>query len=125
MYYAVFKNSIDPDQLIRNRTMFHSACKYRFLTLESCILMGGALYSKKYPASLDMIFFQKTNNKGADQSAQMCRLICTFVDHKLRRRFSSDEAHIFWILNVKYCTICEATMEDYESKRPQTHFFSC
>ena len=24
MYYPVFKNSIDPDQLIRNRTIFHN-----------------------------------------------------------------------------------------------------
>ena len=30
-------------------------------------------------ASLNMIFSEKVNNKGADQSAWMGRLVCTFV----------------------------------------------
>ena len=33
--------------------------------------------------------FQKTNNKGADQAAQMRRLVCAFVVHKPQRRFFS------------------------------------
>ena len=30
--------------------------------------------------------FEKSNNKGADQSARMCRLVCAFVVRKLQRQ---------------------------------------
>ena len=32
-----------------------------------------------FVASLDMILLKKANNKGADQTVRMCRLVCAFV----------------------------------------------
>ena len=41
--------------------------------------------------------YQKANNKGADQSVRMCRLVCTFVVHKHRRQgFSRQGPSIFF-----------------------------
>ena len=37
-------------------------------------------------ASLDMILSNKRNNKGADHTAQMRRLVCVFVVLKLQRQ---------------------------------------
>ena len=38
--------------------------------------------------------FQKANDKGSDQPAQMCRLVSPFFVHKPEDRFSLIEAHI-------------------------------
>ena len=34
------------------------------------------------------------NNKGADQNARLCRLICAFVVRMWHNRFSPDMAHM-------------------------------
>ena len=41
------------------------------------------------------------NNKGADQTAQMRRLICAFVDRICINRFSHDKAHIWSAIEVE------------------------
>ena len=41
-----------------------------------------------------MILFQNANNKGADQTTQMHRLVCAFVVREPLRQFSRVEAHI-------------------------------
>ena len=49
-------------------------------------------------ARLDMVLSKKTYNKGADRSAGMHRLVCTFVVRKSPEdRFSHVEAHIILI----------------------------
>ena len=38
----------------------------------------------------------RVNNKGADQTAQMCRLVCAFVVRMQQVRFSYLEVNIIW-----------------------------
>ena len=38
--------------------------------------------------------FHKGNNKGIDQTAQMCRLVCAFIVRKQKIRVSGIEAHM-------------------------------
>ena len=49
---------------------------------------------------------QAANNKGADQTARMCRLICTFVVRNGINRFSHDVAQM-----VTSCFSCSDSID--------------
>ena len=44
------------------------------------------------------------NNIGADQTAQMCRLVCAFVFGNPEDRFSRVKAHILWTQAIFFPT---------------------
>ena len=49
-------------------------------------------------------------NKGSDQTVQMCRLICTFDVHILRKHFFRDMVHIlrmfYYLSSITRSFIC-------------------
>ena len=52
--------------------------------------------------------FQKANYKGADQSALMCRLVCTcVVRNPSEDRFSHDEAHMYMYVQTLVVLTCK------------------
>ena len=54
-------------------------------------------------ASLDMILSKKANNKGADQSARMRRLVCAFVVHKPPKIGFLASRPIYSYIHVREC----------------------
>ena len=60
----------------------------------------------------DSYTLQIVNNKGADQTARMCRMICRFVVH-MQVRFSRIKAHYILISKNKN-TCCGYSMISYQ-----------
>ena len=64
--------------LVATRPVFKVSDKVRFK--QACSATGT---SSKIDISFVASFPKKANNKGADQTAQMCRLVCAFVVRKV------------------------------------------